>query len=141
MTDLSLSSASTPVFSSTLLPPSRVAGLPHFVQRAGMGAIMAGAGWAMTHDSENGLGIATGASQNSAENWDAAHFAPVAWPLTYLVLNIKSSLKSRSFAPLLLLTSTAACGALYSGEYFFFRANDRMEAARRHRAPPKFDAT
>jgi len=76
---------------------------------------MGGAGWVITQDTENGVGIAT------------------AWPLTYLVLNVKQTTKGRSAIPIGLAASTAACATIYGLEYFYFRQKDRDEAALKRR--------
>lgn len=56
------------VLATAPLSPGRIPGLPPFVQRIGFAAILGGAGYAVTQDPENGIGIATGMSHCCSPN-------------------------------------------------------------------------
>ncbi|KAG9049820.1 hypothetical protein FS837_009003 [Tulasnella sp. UAMH 9824] len=103
------------------LSPGGIPGLPPFVQRIGFAAILGGAGYAVTQDPENGIGITT------------------AWSLTYLFFNLRTSIRTRSPIPLVLTAATTACAGLYGTEYFYFRQSEAVDDAKKRRAQQRFD--
>ncbi|CUA67818.1 hypothetical protein RSOLAG22IIIB_03247 [Rhizoctonia solani] len=87
------------------------AGLPPLYQRIGFPFIFLGAGYVLsTGDKRNGSGIST------------------AWSATYLFLNGRTALRTRSPSALMLTAAATTTLGIYGTEYFYLNRNDPVEA-------------